>query len=316
MKSTPLLHKKFSIGISFYRMTSEDWINVLRKYQLYIGDIFFSPTESIRFQTRRNIYNYDTQDIYFLEKELSKVLYAAKELDINRKIVLNVPSFYDNAEELVSLYVKYKYKYNIEYVTTFLSCAKRIKEIDSTQKIICSYNQGIKTHQELKVIIDSHIFESIVLGTNFFRKIDVFQFMCDYKQKVELLLNNGCMQNCISFCKFPNEYCKCNFREQLSQKNINTLYAECSMFPEEVHQYLLPLKIIDCYKLSTRPIHYSSMIDMLDSYIEGNSEKYISSKTNNYNLYGRLAHFHPYYNDLDYKTIISQKEAIWREVLK
>lgn len=305
------LYKKFSIGISFYKMRAEDWISILQEYQSYINDIFFSPIESIAYQTRRNVYNYETQTQEYLDKELSKVLEAAKRLGIYRKIVLNVPALYNRPDELVSIYLKYKNKYDVEYVTTFLQCARKIREIDTSQSIVCSYNQGIKNHIELERILDSDVFNTIVIGTNFFRDIVSFRLIHKYGKSIELLLNNGCMTDCESFCRLSNSYCKSNFEKHLSNEDINALYAKCSMFPEEVHRNLLPLNIIDYFKISTRPIHYGSMTDMLSSYIEGDSSKYISARINNYNLYGRLAHFHQYYELLDYDLIIKNKEFIW-----
>lgn len=312
--SNTKLYKKFSIGISFYKMTADDWINILNKYHFYINDIFFSPIESIDYQTRRNIYNYEKQDQFFLEGELNKVLSAALDLCVARKIVLNVPKFLDNPDELLIAYQRYKSRYDIEYVTTFLSCARKIKEIDNSQQIICSYNQGIKTEQELEKILESNLFFSIVLGTNFYRNINAFRLIHQYEQKIELLLNNGCMSNCASFCRLPNKYCKNNFAENLLHKGINCLYAECSMFPEEIHKYFLPNDLIDYYKLSTRPIYFRGMIDMLSSYIEGESSKYINTSVTNYNLYGRLAHYSGFYKELKYEEILKNKEAIWEQI--
>ena len=309
------LYKKFSIGISFYSMTSQEWIRILRQYKSYIHDVFFSPIEGIEYQTRRNIYDYERQTKEFLEEELARVLDEAKSLGIYRKMVLNVPQLYEDTERLPSLYEKYKRIYDIEYVTTFYSCAKKIKEIDNTQPIVCSYNQGIKTRDELEQILSTNIFCTIVLGTNFFRDIESFRLVHSYGQKTELLLNNGCMRNCTSFCRFPNRYCSQNFEANLSKTDIDHLYAECSMFPEELHNHLLKMNLIDYYKLSTRPIHYGSMDKMLSSYIEGDSYKYILERFNNYNLYGRLAHFHQYYSELNYDKILEIKDLIWQKII-
>ncbi len=308
------LYRKFSIGISFYKMTAEDWSKILDKYYFYINDIFFSPIESIDYQTRRNIYNYEKQEHGFLEEELNNVLRAAQRHGIALKIVLNVPKFIDDPKELLIAYQKYKNRYDIEYVTTFLSCAKKIKEIDNSQRIICSYNQGIMTEKELEIILKSNAFYSIVLGTNFYRNLNAFRLIHLYGLKVELLLNNGCMPNCSSFCKLSNLYCINNFTDNIKQKGINYLYAECSMFPEEIHEHFLPKDLIDCYKLSTRPIYYDRMIDMLSSYIKGDSLSYIRSNISNYNLYGRLAHFNKYYKDLKYEQVINNKRKIWQQI--
>jgi len=309
------LKNKFSIGISFYKMKSNDWLKILYKYKPYINDIFFSPVESLEYQTRRNVYNYDTQSIAFLESELDTVLYAAKRLGLTLKMVLNTPQFIDNPEKLIVAYKNYKCRYEIEYITTFQSCARRIKEIDNTQKIICSYNQGIKSYNELKDILDTQLFCTIVLGTRFLRDFNAFRLIHNYGQKIELLLNNGCMSNCESFCKFPNNYCITNFSKNLTQKSIDLIYAECSIFPEELHKYYLSNNIVDYFKLSTRPIHFEEMCNMLSSYIEGNSMKYINSNIYNYHLYSRLAHFGKYYKILDYNQILHEKETIWNHLI-
>lgn len=307
------LFKKISIGISFYLMNAEDWTKILRRYHEYIHDIYFSPIENADYQSRKRIYNYKTHNIQFLEEELNKVLEVAKELGIYRKLVLNVPIFLNNQQDLDSIYIRYRRKYNIEYVTTFLSCANRIKEIDNSQQIICSYNQGIKTSQELVQILDTKIFHSIVIGTRFFRDFEIFNIVHKYGQKIELLVNNGCLPNCTSFCSKSNKLCEYNFKQNLLKRNINALYALCSMFPEEIYTYLLPLDIIDYYKFSTRPCTYNEMIDMLSSYIDGDSSIYIKNTINNYHLYGRLGYFYQHYKDLDYKQITDYKKTIWKK---
>ena len=307
------LKKKFSIGISLYNMNAEEWEKILTKYQYYINDIFFSPIESIDFQTRRNIYNYEKDNLAEIKNQLEYVLDIARKLEISLKLVLNVPNFLDNSDIIIRIYEKYKYRYNMDYVTTFYNCAKRIREIDSDQKIVCSYNQGIKNHIELENLLSSQIFNTVVIGNNFYRDFKSFDLIHRYEHKIELLLNNGCMGDCLSFCRMPNKYCINNFEKNLNKTNINYLYAEASMFPEEIHKYLLPLDLIDYFKLSTRPIHLKTLDDMLNSYITADSLSYINKRINNYHMYGRLTHFYPYYNSLDYEQIMSYKYDIWEQ---
>ena len=229
-------------------------------------------------------------------------------------MVLNVPKYIYKPDILIPVYEKYRMDFDLEFITTFLSCARKIKELDSSQKIVCSYNQGIKTYKELNLILESNLFDAIVLGNHFIRDFDAFRLVHKYGHKVELLLNNGCMPNCDSFCRFPNSYCINNFEENLSKKNVNYLYAECSLFPEELHKFFIPMELVDYYKLSTRPIYYGGMDDMLSSYIKGDSSEYINKSVTNYNLYGRLAHFHKYYNIFQYTQIMCEKKNIWEQL--
>lgn len=316
MNSDCLLNKKLSIGVSFNKMTSQNWIDIFREYGTYINDIYFSPIENVNFQTRRNVYNYECQNQDFLESELAAVLTAASKMGIARKLVLNVPMLRSQIALLLFTYEKYKEKYDIEYVTTFFSCAREIKKSVPAQPIICSYNQGITSLVDLENILNDNVFYSIVLGNNFLRNIEAFRLIHKYNQKIELLLNNGCMIDCTSFCGLPNRYCESNFKANILRKGINHLYAECSLFPEELHKRLIPLRLIDYYKLSTRPIHYDVLIDLLSSYIQGESYSFIKKRVCNYNLYGRLAHFHSYYQELQYSKIISYKKSLWEQTIK
>ena len=72
------LYKRLSIGISFGYITADELIKIIDRYSEFIHDVYFSPTESIRLQTRLNIYDFakTTNDERLFE--LDKVIQFVK----------------------------------------------------------------------------------------------------------------------------------------------------------------------------------------------------------------------------------------------
>lgn len=313
MKTMHPLENKISIGYSSSNFTSEQWQHILGKYAKYIHDIYFSPIEELCFQTRRNTYNFKTTTIEERSAQLADVVKSANELGIKTKLVLNVPNMISNVDDNVKQYFLYKERFSIDYVTTFVSVAEEIKKIDPDVKLLCSYNQGITSIEMLKEILEKNIFCAIVLGERFLHNFKAFDLVKSHDTKMELLVNNGCMLNCGSFCSTYG-FCEGNFYKNLSEKGILGLYAETSILPEELYQFYIPSGLIDVYKLSTRPCEFWELSNMLESYVSGNSESYIKENIRNYHLYARLAFFMKYYTEMDYSMLISEKRHIWNKL--
>lgn len=305
------LYKKFSIGISFSKMSAEQFVAILNKYKEYIHDVYFSPVEDIKYQTRKYIYDFANTTVSERKEDLRKVLEFARDNDIKLNMSLNAIN--NNMEEQLFLFASYNDIYQLDYITTFLSLAHLIKNQFCFNQITCTYNEGIDNYNKLNQILKSGVFSSLVLGNSLIRNITVFQLVNKYKIKVKLLLNNGCLFDCHNFCK-DKGLCKQTFIKQLQQENIHTMYARQSIFPEELHEKFMASKLIDIYKLSTRPIDYLEMTLLLDSYIEGDSRKYIASSVKNYHLYARLSHFCDFYPQFDYDKLIYEKEKMWENI--
>ena len=119
------LFKKLSIGISFGYITSEEQIRLFDKYSDYIHDVFFSPTESIRLQTRLNIYNFNNTSNDERLNELDKVIRFVKSKGIRTSLVLNASmSSPEYMLEILDMYIK---RYSIDSVTTTSPVAKLIR---------------------------------------------------------------------------------------------------------------------------------------------------------------------------------------------
>lgn len=306
--------KKLSVGYSSSYFNFEQWKQIIEKYSDYIHDIYFSPVEDLCFQTRRNTYNFKATTIEERREQISEIIKLAQKNDIKTKLVLNVPNMISNVNDNVKQYLLYKERFSIDYVTTFVSVAEEIKKYDSNAKILCSYNQGITNIEMLKNILEKNIFYAIVLGERFIRDFKAFELIKNYGVKNELLVNNACMLNCGTFCSIFR-YCESNFNKNLYNKGINRLYAETSLFPEELYTYYEPSKLIDIYKLSTRPCEFWELDNMIESYISGVSEKYLCNDIRNYHLYGRLTFFIKHYGELDYYKILSLKKQIWDDIV-
>lgn len=308
------LFKKLSIGISFGYITSEELIRLFDKYSDYIHDVFFSPTETIRLQTRHNIYDFSNTTNYERQQELDKVIQFVKGKEIKTSLVLNASM--SSPEYMMEILDIYHKRYSIDSVTTTSPVAKLIRNNSFEFPVVCSYNEGISNLNDLSRAIESNLFDSIVLGNSFIRNFNAFSLIKEQGLSTILLVNNGCSFGCINFCRSNNDnYCKKLFDKRLADsESASELYAQQSLFPEELFKHYKDNSSIDVLKLSSRPISYTEYDDLLHSYTSCNSCDFINKASRNYHLYARLGHFGDYYKDFDYNTIIRKKEIIWSTI--
>lgn len=308
------LNKKLSVGVSLSLISASQWCGILTQYAEFIHDIYFSPVENMLFQSRRTIYDFSRSTVEQRMGALERIIDCARRCGIELKLVLNSIEIRDNFDDTIKMYQKYKDCYGIDYVTTYLGIAHKIQEYDSESKIICSFNQGIKSHKELESILDEHVFYGIVLGERFLHDFDAYKIVKEHDVQFELLVNNGCMLDCGRFCVNNVPYCRNNFQKNLSQKGIVHLYAETSLMPEELTYFYAPSKLVDIFKLSSRPTDYDEITNMLASYTSGESRTFIEKDKKYYHLYGRLTRFEPYYNDIDYRVLENVKKEMWKSI--
>lgn len=306
------LYKKFSVAVSFGQISPNEYVAVLEKYKDYIHDVFFSPTESLRYQTRNKIYDFASSTNDERRRMLEHVLAFARNNDISCSMTLNAPMA--SLEEQVETFKIYSSLYPIDQLTTTLQIARKVREQGSDIPMICSYNEAITNISHLVNVLDSGLFQTVVLGGRFLRELDVFRLIKERNVKTVLMLNTGCSMNCASFCKIRNKnYCIDLFNSNASQIGIEKMYATQSIFPEEIKDYYLPSKVVDIFKLASRPIDKEELDKLIASYVALDSKSYISISAKNYHLYGRLAHFVPHYEEFDYDRIVNTKSQLWED---
>lgn len=304
------LTKKFSVAVSFGLINPDEYIAVLGKYKDYIHDIFFSPTESLRYQTRNRIYDFDTTSNDERRQMLGQVLSYARSNGIACSMTLNASMA--SAEEQAEAFKSYNSLYQIDQLTTTLEIGKLVREQGADIPMICSYNEAITNRGHLLKVLDSGLFQTVVLGGRFLRDLEVFELIKGRGIKTVLMLNTGCCMNCASFCKVRNQnYCRDLFNNNAAQMGVEAMYAAQSIFPEEIKDYYLPSGMIDIFKLASRPIDGEELDTLIESYVSLDSKSYITRSIKNYHLYGRLAHFVPYYKDFDYERIVDMKRSLW-----
>ena len=307
-----VLRRKFSVAVSFGQISPQEYISVLEKHKEYIHDIFFSPTESIRYQTRNKIYDFSLSTNEERRAMLQEVLSYAYDNGILCCMTLNAPMV--TANEQVEMFKLYQSLFHIDYLTTTMEIASIVRKEGLNIPLVCSYNEAITSKEHLLRVLNSEFFESIVIGGRFLRDIDIFKLIKKRGRNTILMLNTGCCLNCISFCKIREQnYCINLFNKNSKEFGVEKMYAMQSIFPEEIKDYYLPLNIVDTYKLASRPIGAEELERLLSSYILLDSSQFISESERNYHLYGRLTHFVPYYKSFQYKTIMDIKKELWNQ---
>lgn len=304
------LKQRFSIAVSFGEITPKEYISILEKYKYYIHDIYFSPTENLKFQTRRGVYDFKSTSNKERRGMLREVIGYAHSNNIECCLTLNAPMA--SASEQADLFELYQSFIQIDHLTTTLNIAKLIKQRGFLVPLTCSYNEAITNKEHLMTILNERLFDAIVIGGRFLRDLDTFDLVKKTGVKTILMLNTGCCINCASYCKSMNpNYCPDLFRMNKERFGVEYMYALQSVFPEEILEYYLPSDSVDFFKLASRPIKHKELDDLLSSYSSFDSKTFIQDSKDHYHLYGRLSHFAPYYNQFDYKSIIEMKKDIW-----
>lgn len=304
------LKQRFSLAVSFGDITPEEYIGVLEEYKYYIHDIYFSPTENLKFQTRKRIYDFNETSDEERKSMLQKVITYAHNNDIECCMTLNTPLV--STHEQVDTFERYQSYMQIDHLTTTLNVAKIIRQRSINIPLICSYNEAITNKEHLMNIVKEGIFEAIVLGGQFLRDLHTFEFLKKNGLKTILMLNTGCCVNCTSYCKNLNKnYCINLFNKNKKKYGIEYMYAQQSIFPEEIQEHFLLSNSVNIFKLASRPIKVNELNNLLSTYVSLDSKSYIEKSKQNYHLYGRLALFSPYYDTLDYNSISNIKKDIW-----
>ena len=309
------LRRRFSVAVSLGQISPEEYINILGRYKDYIHDVYFSPTESLKYCTRKNIYDFSSTSNEERQSMIRKILVFAQENGIEISLTLNASMA--SASEMADLFEQYQSWIHLDHLTTTQDVAKIIKRRNYHIPITCSYNEAIVTHKHLMEILNDDMFDTIVLGGRFLRDLKAFELVKAFGKSTVLMLNTGCCINCFSFCKNPNKhYCVELFRKNLALLGIEYMYANQTVFPEEIGTYYLPSGTVDVFKLASRPIKSEELNNMLFSYTSLDSYSFIEKSIRNYHLYGRLSHFVPHYTQLNYKNILKYKESIWDKAIQ
>lgn len=304
------LSKKLSIGITNAEMSTEEVLDFLSKYSPYIHDIYFSPCEEQKFQSRRNIYNSaqaPEKNIFFLDC----VSDYARQLGIKLNLVINTRINPRHQYQVIEEYYK---RYDIDILTTFADIAAQVHKVEPSLHIQCSFNQGLDSLIKVREIIDLEVFETLIIGSTLLRDFKCMKEIRNAGLKIKLLVNGGCVQNCPTFCR-AGEICKTNFMRKVENFDVNYLYAAQSLYPEELYAKHLQTGLIDFVKISSRPIAISEFVALMDSYIHNETTSYLDASTRNFHLYARLGHFTGFYNQLNRSEISRYKHQIWEEIL-
>lgn len=305
--------KRLSVGVSFGLISEKELCTIITKYSDYIHDLFFSPTEGVQYLTRARIYNINDTSNDERRKMLFHVLDTAHKYGIKTSLTLNTPAL--NAQDALTIFHSYQSLQIIDYVTTTFKIATVIKEYHPDTKLVCSYNEAITNYNKLYRIVQSGVFNSIVLGNSFIRDKNAFNIIKEGGINTILLVNNGCTHGCTSYCRNRDEnYCLNLFNAERLKHGVELLYSQQSVFPEELELYERNGFNIDYFKLSSRPISFNEYNALLSSYISLKSKPFITTNVYNYHLYARLAHFGNYYRSFNYERILENKVKLWKSL--
>lgn len=299
--------KKFIVGLTL-KTNVEEYNQFLIKYSYYIDRIYFSLPLGARFHSRRHIQKEfdDTRNINLFWN----LLLCIKKHNIKLELVLNTlhltKNDIDDSFNLLKLN-----NINIDSVSIIDEYYKWVQPYITNQKIICSYNNGIRSIMKLKNIANNY--DAYVIGNSAIRNVELHKYINEFKNsQTYLLLNNGCSFEC-GWCGYSNN-CKEIFNENICKHTIEYLYSRQSFFPSELRSGVIDLNYIDKFKISNRTSDITYLEKCLNSYVNNEIENYIKSDKKYYSLWCRLAWFHPFYNNIDYNKVLIEKDKIFNEL--
>ncbi len=298
--------KRFLVGLTLDTTIYE--LNAfLENYSYYIDEVYFSLPLGERFQSRKAIHD------QFLKSEkvdlLWQLLDCFKKHNIKLELVLNTVKLnqadIDNSFELLK-----SQKVTIDSVSIIDDYYDWVIPYISTQKLVCSYNNGIRSKEALGKI--KNPYDVYVIGNAAIRDVELHRYIYEHLgKKVSLLLNNGCSFNC-GWCGHSKN-CRDVFMNNLSHTSIEQLYAKQSVFPHELRNGVIQHQFINTFKISNRTSSLGYLKKCIDSYINNESASYVQSDTQNFSLWCRLAWFHRYFEKMDYNKVVFEKEKIRNE---
>ncbi len=275
---------------------------IFDRFSPYIDYIYFSVPGDV-YQSRRNIFNGYSFDE--ATKKLSACLNLASTYGIKKELALNTYRLDDKCIEQAYNYCYRLFNGSPDAVVSLVEYGNKIRDIFGNPVQIVSFNSSVRKPNDIEKIPDC--FSEIVFGGPNIRDNEIWSYTKIKGFQPRLLLNNGCSFNC-GGCKKAN-ICKRVFETNLSEYGIDRLYAMQSIIPSEFNEYIEKNDTLCGYKISSRNCSFDYLIACLSGYIE--NKENISMYHNFYHLWCRLAHFQPFYQDINFSKVKSVKDMLW-----
>lgn len=305
--SRDLFRKKISIGVSLHSMTLEEWENILKRYNDVLYDVYFSPPIGDKYHSRFQIANEFRRPEG--GKNLLRALELTKEYGVNVELAINAVRMNEDdarrAIEWADKHVKY------DSIVTYNHLADTVREYHDDKMLVYAYNNQVKTMKDIDAADPR--FQQIVFGISTIRDLRLMQYANDKGFEVRYMPNNGCTFGCAG-C--GNDTCDSSFERSLQLHTVEDLYAMQSIFPWELHKYIVNNPNAQIIKLSTRPSDYRVLRWTLDSYIH-NLNKDVWTENPNFAryLWGRMGHFSRDVATFDYDRMTEYKQKLWERSL-
>lgn len=290
--------KKFMIGLPLSASLSE-WKAFLGEYKEHIECVYFSLPLGRRFHSRIHIANqFDKEGAgeHFLQ-----LIKAVTELQLPLEAVLNTEGLSKNDVLTAAEYLKTN---NIEISSlTVLDCYyDYAKEVFRETPLNYSYNNFLNSLDD----VDER-YNAVIIGRCNIRNTELFSILSKKGIKPVLLLNNGCSHSC-GWCHSLS-HCNEAFSDAVKKEDPEMLYIKQSIMPFELHEELLDVKDIYCYKINNRNSSLKYLKDCIESYIE--NKNFEDGSLYRFSLWAKLGWFEPYYADFDKDRIIEEKRKLY-----
>lgn len=305
--SRDLFKKKLSIGLSLYSMNLEEWEKILTNYHDVIYDVYFSPPLGDQYHSRLQLQReFQRPDA---EKDLLRALELTKQYGV--KVELAVNSVGLTEQDAIAALEYAKKNVEIDSIVTFNHFADVCLKYYPDKMLVYGYHNQVKTKKDVDKI--DRRFKQVVLAISTIRDLQLMQYVTDSGFEVRYMPNNGCTFSCLG-C--GHDTCESSFETSLKRNTVEELYAQQSIFPWELHKYILPNPNVHTIKLSTRPSDYRTLRWTLNSYVNNlNKDVWVENPNFTRYLWGRMGQFNRDAASFDYDRMTQYKQGLWDKSL-
>jgi hypothetical protein len=296
------LRRRLSIGLPG-AVGFQDFAEIVDEFREYLHSLYFSPPIPVAaFHTRLALASLLTRE--GAEREALDCIEYARSRGLRLELALNAADNIAYAEAALD-YAVYR-GIEPDEVVAHEGFAKLVRERFPRAKLVYSYNNGVRTKEDLERIPAE--FDDVVLGGACIRQRSFLARLRERGFGTRLLVNNGCSFNC-RWCR-ESSYCAPTFERNIEVEGPARLYALQSLFPEELQAGYCEDEV-GIVKLSSRPSDRDTLRGIIASYVEGAAGPWAEADRNNYRFWCRLSHFIPHFSGLDFGEVSAIKAEIW-----
>lgn len=297
--------KKFSLGLVL-DTSMEEFEAFLDEYHPYIENFYFSLPLGDRFHSRKRVAEQFRHEASI--EQFWRQLHAIRACGIKLEVLFNTHGL---SREDVAAGRRMLDSHSIDpekvglvndaydAVHTFFPEKELVYSFNNSPASISAYAANGKQYAEY------------VIGRQFIRSKALVDYIHgELHGRTVLLVNNGCSHIC-GGCS-TMRHCIDSYRRARHNHSAEYLYALQSIMPFELHEGWIDPANVDLIKINSRNTDIQYLRRSLQSYIEGNEEKWLAQTKEHFGLWAHLTWHMKHYDSFSLERIKEIKRRLYR----